>query len=342
MARHRTSFLADIVPHDVMSGFRFVDPHIHPISQIFNESNTKSLNTAEAGLPELTASIKGVILLTAKSDQASESRRETDALRHLELSAEGLIRRASPVASTETPETRYGPAGNEQSNDPSPAECSNAEDYEFDESQDFDNTTDGMGSLVTEPGKVGYTGPQSGVAALKFLQTLHLYTPSDHPRPIPLDEPDTRSTSQASSADISHYVNDYFNIYHTSYPILHEGTFRARLSGAFVGGTDTSNNDVPFYKIARQSLTMDILEKGSLSYVQGLILRSNYLQKRNKPNSGFVLIGIGWSMALAIGLHREFGLPSSGPFTMEIRRRVWWTLFVFVPGAQLTLGNLRR
>lgn len=84
---------------------------------------------------------------------------------------------------------------------------------------------------------------------------------------------------------------------------------------------------------------MDILEKGSLSYVQGLILTANYLQKRNKPNSGFVLIGIGWSMALAIGLHREFSLPSSSPFTMEIRRRAWWTLFVFVSGAQLTLGR---
>lgn len=84
---------------------------------------------------------------------------------------------------------------------------------------------------------------------------------------------------------------------------------------------------------------MDILEKGSLSYVQGLVLMANYLQKRNKPNAGFVLIGIGFSMALAIGLHREFRMPSTTPFTMELRRRVWWTLFIFVSGAQLTLGR---
>lgn len=98
--------------------------------------------------------------------------------------------------------------------------------------------------------------------------------------------------------------------------------------GAFVGGTDALDNDVPFYKGARQNLTMDILEKGSLSYVQSLVLMANYLQKRNKPNSGFVLIGIGFSMALAIGLHREFGLPSSSPFTMELRRRAWWSLLI--------------
>lgn len=84
---------------------------------------------------------------------------------------------------------------------------------------------------------------------------------------------------------------------------------------------------------------MDVLEKGSLSYVQAIVLMANYLQKRNKPNAGFILIGIGFSMALAIGLHREFGMPSTSPFTMEIRRRVWWTLFIFVSGVQLILGR---
>ena len=84
---------------------------------------------------------------------------------------------------------------------------------------------------------------------------------------------------------------------------------------------------------------MDILEKGSLGYVQALTLLANYLQKRNKPNAGFILIGTAFSMALAIGLHREFDMPSTSPFTMEIRRRTWWTLFVFISGAQLALGR---
>jgi hypothetical protein len=106
-----------------------------------------------------------------------------------------------------------------------------------------------------------------------------------------------------------------------------------------VGDSNATKSDIPFYKEARKHLTMDVLEKGSLSYVQAIVLLSNYLQKRNKPNAGFILIGIGFSMALAIGLHREFGMPSTSPFTMEIRRRVWWTLYVFVSGAQLTLGR---
>ncbi|KAF5696927.1 Zn(II)2Cys6 transcription factor [Fusarium mundagurra] len=195
--------------------------------------------------------------------------------------------RSSPAQLTEAPETRYGPAGNQQLDETSPAEWGNAEDYVFDESQDFDNTTDSMGSLMTEPGKVGYTG---ALAKPRDGSWLLLY-----------------------------------NI--------------VIATGAFVGVTDTSDSDVPFYKKGRQSLTMDILEKGTLSYVQGLVLTANYLQKRNNPNSGFVLIGIGWSMALATGLHREFSLPSSNSFMMEIRRSAWWTLFVFASGAQLTLGR---
>lgn len=64
-----------------------------------------------------------------------------------------------------------------------------------------------------------------------------------------------------------------------------------------------------------------------------------YLQKRNKPNAGLALIGIAWSMGMAIGLHREFGPSGTTPFAMEVRRRIWWCLYVFVSGAQPTLGR---
>ncbi|GAD92150.1 C6 transcription factor [Paecilomyces variotii No. 5] len=238
-------------------------------------------------------------------------------------------------------------------------EHSNAEDYEFDESQGFDNSIDGMGFLTSDPHKAGYTGPQSGIAALKFLQALPLYLPLNHVHtPSCLDEDETPEASTRETT--SRYIDDYFYLYHPAYPILHEGTFRARVSGAlakprdgswpllyntvvaigaFVGGSKVTNRDIPFYKEAHRHLTMDVLEKGSLSYVQAIVLMANYLQKRNKPNAGFILIGIGFSMALAIGLHREFGMPNTSPFIMEIRRRVWWTLYVFVSGSQLTLGR---
>lgn len=241
-------------------------------------------------------------------------------------------------------------------------EHSNAEDYEFDESQDFDNSIDGMGFLTADPHKAGYTGPQSGIAALKFLQALPLHLPLDHMRtPSCLDGDESLEVSAQAAETVSRYIDDYFSLYHPAYPVLHEGTFRARVSGAlakprdgswpllyntvaaigaFVGGTKATNCDIPLYKEACKHLTMDVLEKGSLSYVQAIVLMANYLQKRNKPNAGFILIGIGWSMALAIGLHREFGMPNTSPFIMEIRRRVWWTLYTFVSSSQLTPVSL--
>lgn len=45
------------------------------------------------------------------------------------------------------------------------------------------------------------------------------------------------------------------------------------------------------------------------------------------------------NMAQGIGLHRELSGPSITPFTMELRRRVWWTLFIFDSGARLTFGR---
>lgn len=111
-------------------------------------------------------------------------------------------------------------------------EHSNSEDYEFDESQDFDNSIDGMGFLTADPHKAGYTGPHSGIAALKFLQALPLHLPLDHMRtPSCLDGDESLEVSAQAAETVSRYIDDYFSLYHPAYPILHEGTFRARVSG---------------------------------------------------------------------------------------------------------------
>lgn len=116
------------------------------------------------------------------------------------------------------------------------AEHSSAEDYEFDESQDVGNSTDGMGLLTVEPHKAGYMSPQSGTAALKFLHSLPLYLPLTSFSPTSsLDDDDQDAPSgamQQRRAEVLRYLDDYFASYHPAYPILHEGTFRARVSGS--------------------------------------------------------------------------------------------------------------
>jgi hypothetical protein len=113
-----------------------------------------------------------------------------------------------------------------------PMEPTNAEDYEFDESLDVEGSIDGMAFLTAGPHKAGYTGPQSGIAALKFLQSLPPYLPILYASPLSNpDDQDIPEASSQASATITHYIDEYFSLYHPAYPILHEGTFRARVSG---------------------------------------------------------------------------------------------------------------
>jgi hypothetical protein len=119
----------------------------------------------------------------------------------------------------------------EQQPETSPTELSNAEQFEFDESKDFNDSNDGMGSLVVEPSKAGYTGPQSGIAALRFLHTLSLCIPPDNANPLSNEASFGYVTPPNSSACITIYINQYFEIYQPAYPLLHEGSFRARVAG---------------------------------------------------------------------------------------------------------------
>ena len=244
----------------------------------------------------------------------------------------------------------------ESQTDPEPL---NPEDFEFDESAEYGDAIDGMGFLTVDSSKSGYTGPQSGIAALNVLRSLPSAYALDSNSAATLESTHSGGLLRDhASADI--LIHDYFQIFHPAYPLLHEGTFRARASGAlpkpkdgswpllynmvltigaFSRDTEGSDHDLAYFRIAREGLSLSVIEKGSLTYVQGLTLMANYLQKRNKPNAGFALVGIAWSMGMSIGLHREFGLVGTSPFAMELRRRTWWCLYLFVSGAQLTLGR---
>lgn len=66
-------------------------------------------------------------------------------------------------------------------------------------------------------------------------------------------------------------------------------------------------------------LRADHLESGSLTLVQTYCLLSNLSQKRNKPNSGSIYLGIALRMAIGLGLHRELPFWNISPFEREVR-----------------------
>ncbi|EON97242.1 putative zn 2cys6 transcription factor protein [Phaeoacremonium minimum UCRPA7] len=156
-------------------------------------------------------------------------------------------------------------------------------------------------------------------------------------------------------------IDAYFRMFHLSYPIVHEPTFRAQYSqvisrphgdswlvlayvvaaiGVFTSAISMDDNlDLGLFAQARSILSFNFLEIGNLTLVQALTLIANYLQKRDRPNSGYNTLGIAVRMAMGLGLHKEFQGWNISPLSMEIRRRVWWSLCVFDSGATITFGR---
>ena len=155
-------------------------------------------------------------------------------------------------------------------------------------------------------------------------------------------------------------IDAYFGVYHVSYPIVHEPTFRAQYSevitrpnqdcwlilaytiaaiGVFTTAKSLDNMDLPLFAHAKSMFSINLLETGNLTLVQALTLISNYQQKRNMPNSGYNYLGLAQRMAMGLGLHKEFPGWNISPLKMEIRRRVWWSLCVFDVGATITFSR---
>lgn len=163
-----------------------------------------------------------------------------------------------------------------------------------------------------------------------------------------------------SLGQLEPFVEAYFSLYHRSYPIVHEATFRAEFMeviprpsgnawqvllfviaavGAFTASTQPSDVDLGLFEAAKARLSIDMLETGNLRLVQALTLMSNYMQKRNKPNSGYNYTGLARRIAMGIGLHKEFPTWEASLFEVEMRRRIWHCLYIFDVGAIITFSR---
>lgn len=163
-----------------------------------------------------------------------------------------------------------------------------------------------------------------------------------------------------SMSQLEPFVDSYFRLYHCSYPIVHEATFRAQFMeiiprpsgnawqvllfvisaiGAFTTACQPTDIDYALFDAAKTRLSIDVLETGNLVLVQALTLISNYLQKRNKPNSGYNYMGLARRIAMGIGLHKEFPTWDTSLLTLEMRRRVWYCLYIFDIGAIITFSR---
>lgn len=236
------------------------------------------------------------------------------------------------------------------------------QNLDWDESQNTVSLATGRGSLSVQTHGLGYMGFQSGNALLRTLQPFHGVLLTDAIEDANYWASDVQLGEQTlrSSAFSSRCVDAYFKYYHHMYPILHEGEFRAQWMGVLSKPQDGSwpvlynailalgarsgefsrqKADEYFYQQSRQHLSWDLLLRGSLPLVQALVLLADYLQKCNRPNSAFTLLGAALNMALSIGLHKEFFTDAANIQVMEIRRRTWWILSTFDADARLSFGR---
>ncbi|KAI1359331.1 fungal-specific transcription factor domain-containing protein [Xylaria arbuscula] len=161
------------------------------------------------------------------------------------------------------------------------------------------------------------------------------------------------------SATANHLINNYFSFYNTCYPILHEKSFRERIAdqrsrplglpcrvtfymvlaiGDWISSREPCHSHSPFYKAARSCLSFTMLESGTVETVQAFLLLGNYLQKRDRPNTGYNLVGLAWKLALGLGLHREVA-SSHDTIHQQRLRSLFWITYCFDNGFNITTGR---
>jgi transcriptional regulatory protein GAL4 len=172
-----------------------------------------------------------------------------------------------------------------------------------------DELADGMASLSVDVSNRGYLGSTSGAGLLRSLISQNIATgitanSASIAQPItPFSPSETQMNFQLGEQLLNHQIigyliDSYFINYHTTYPFLHEPSFRAAYSellprpaepvwqiffytvltlGAWtVGGDSEVFDDWCYHKAVEHFQQQSIFELGSLPLVQALTLLSNY------------------------------------------------------------------
>lgn len=169
-------------------------------------------------------------------------------------------------------------------------------------------------------------------------------------------------------ASRAHLIDSYFTGYHPNHPFIHEPSFRYFLQvypssphpdgksfeilckailaiGSWCLCDRSCEVDLLFFAQAREVLGgISFLEAGNLTLLQALMLLSDFAQKREMPETGLQLLGIAVRMAISLRLHKEKSSQESLSdratlLDLEMRRRVWWSLYIFDSCAAKSFGR---
>ncbi|KAJ9494581.1 hypothetical protein H2202_010013 [Exophiala xenobiotica] len=160
-------------------------------------------------------------------------------------------------------------------------------------------------------------------------------------------------------------INAYFTYIHPFIPLIKEQSFRDTYMAA--ERTDTrwllllntvlamgciASRSAPdrghqvYFNRLKPYLTIEVLDSTHLETVQALaILSGFYLHYIQTPNQASSLMGATLKIATMLGLHRDYS-EGIGPakaekasYSNEMRRRVWWSVFMLDTWAGKSLGR---
>lgn len=202
-----------------------------------------------------------------------------------------------------------------------------------------------------------YTYDASPSSSFSIPEHPSSTTPTGSPKPSVYEEPSL--------------IDAYFAYVHPSTPLLDESTFRDTYAtssradsrwllllnavlaiGAIAASPNSASTyHIHYFSLAREQLTIDTLNSAHIETAQALALLSGiYLHYIGEPNLANSLMGATLRMATMLGLHRDFseGLgpakslaqdTSKASFSIEMRRRVWWSTFMLDTWAGSALGR---
>jgi hypothetical protein len=73
---------------------------------------------------------------------------------------------------------------------------------------------------------------------------------------------------------------------------------------------------------------LDVFDEGDIESVQICVLLGSLYLYHGQPKRSFVVLGTALKGAHALGLHEEASWGRIDPIVREVRRRVWWALYV--------------
>lgn len=224
--------------------------------------------------------------------------------------------------------------------------------------------------------KSSFVGISSVAAAVRALKGLLASQPNSVEEKTmlpkgaltPMSHQSASLVSPLTTARISSYreeqrlIDAYFAGVHVFAPIIHEPSFRNKYLtsqtsgdrswlallnmvlalGSVSSSAGDSDEDLQYYHVAQQCLSLESFGSGRLETLQALVLMGGqYLHFRNRPNMASAIIVACYRMASGLGLHLKKPEDPKGKINLqeEVKRRNWWAIYVLDTWGSITLGR---